>query len=63
MVLLVIEVICMRVVTLLRIPVTEKVAKNDYRNCHNQNNAKCPRGLHGPQLVSALIYANNWITL
>lgn len=40
------QVICMRMVALLRVPVAEKVAENYYRECHNQNNAKCPRGLH-----------------
>lgn len=47
MLLVVAQVICMRVViALLRVPVTEKVTENYYGKGHNQNNAKCPRGLH-----------------
>lgn len=40
------QVICMRMVALLRIPITEKVAKDYDGKCHDQNNAKSPRGLH-----------------
>lgn len=48
------QVICMRMVALLCIPVAEKVAKDYYGKGHNQNNAKCPRGLHGGRVWVAV---------
>lgn len=53
------QVVCMRVIALLCIAVTEKVSENDYSKCHNQNNAKCPRGVHGGSVgVPELLVGN-----